>query len=101
MQTLGLPNDVLSNLDPLALIILIPIFNLFIYPALRRPRIKFTPIKKITLGFFCGSAAMVWAAVIQHVIYQRNPCGNQASTCGAPDGTLIVSNINVWEQTRR
>jgi len=99
MQTHGVPNDIISNLNPLSLIILIPIFDLFIYPGLRRAGIKFTPIKRMTLGFFCGSAAMVWAAVIQHVIYQRNPCGTSASTCEAPDGTLIVSTINVWAQT--
>jgi hypothetical protein len=30
MSTHGLPNDVLSNLDPLALIIFIPIFDIFV-----------------------------------------------------------------------
>lgn len=61
----GVPNDVLANLDPLALIIFIPICDLFIYPALRKANIHFTPIKRITWGFYTGSAAMVWAAVIQ------------------------------------
>lgn len=28
----GIPNDILNNLDPLALIILIPICDIFIYP---------------------------------------------------------------------
>ncbi|THU77529.1 hypothetical protein K435DRAFT_877721 [Dendrothele bispora CBS 962.96] len=46
MSTHGLPNDVLSNLDPLALIVFIPIFDFF----------------KITAGFFTGAAAMIWAA---------------------------------------
>jgi proton-dependent oligopeptide transporter, POT family len=61
----GVPNDILSNLDPLALIILIPICDIFIYPALRKVGIKFTPIKRITAGFLTGSAAMIWAAIIQ------------------------------------
>lgn len=78
MTTHNLPNDVLSNLDPLALIILIPICDLLvrlstftgyfsslislqIYPALRRAGLNFTALKKITLGFFTGSAAMIWA----------------------------------------
>ena len=43
MVTNGLPNDVLSNLDPFALIILIPICDLVLYPALRRAGINFTP----------------------------------------------------------
>ncbi|KAF9480589.1 peptide transporter PTR2A [Pholiota conissans] len=89
----GIPNDVLSNLDPFALIILIPICDLFIYPGLRRMGLNFTALKKITLGFFTGSAAMIWAAVLQHYIYKTNPCGDQASLC---DG---VSPLNVWIQS--
>ena len=65
MELNGLPNDILSNLDPFALIILIPICDLIIYPFLRQRGINFTPIKKITWGFYTGAAAMIWAAVIQ------------------------------------
>ena len=70
MVTNGLPNDVLSNLDPFALIIFIPICDRFIYPGLARMGIRFTPIKRITAGFLTGAAAMVWAAVVQHYIYK-------------------------------
>ena len=52
MVTNGIPNDVLSNLDPFALIIFIPICDLIIYPALRRAGINFSPLKRIALGFF-------------------------------------------------
>ena len=99
MVTNGLPNDVLGNLDPLALIIFIPICDLIIYPALRRAGINFSPIKRVTFGFFTGSAAMVWAAVVQHYIYKRNPCGYQASTCTDADGNPLTSDLNVWIQT--
>ena len=99
MVTNGLPNDVLSNLDPLALIIFIPICDLFIYPALRRAGIRFTPLKKITLGFFTGAASMVWAAVVQHYIYKRNPCGYEVATCTDADGNPVTSDLNVWIQT--
>lgn len=88
----GVPNDVIANLDPFALIICIPIFDLLIYPAFRKAGIKFTPIKKITAGFWIGSAAMIWAAVLQAYIYKRSPCGSHASDCENVD-------INVWAQT--
>ncbi|TBU28486.1 MFS peptide transporter [Dichomitus squalens] len=99
MVTNGLPNDVLSNLDPFALIIFIPICDIIIYPALRRAGINFTPLKKITFGFFTGSAAMIWAAVVQHYIYKRNPCGYHVATCQDADGNPITSDLNVWIQT--
>lgn len=64
-----------------------------IYPALRRAGINFTALKKITLGFFLGAAAMVWAAVTQFYVYKTSPCGELASEC---DGK--VSPLNVWIQ---
>jgi proton-dependent oligopeptide transporter, POT family len=70
MVTKGVPNDVINNLDPITLIVFIPICDIFIYPGLRKIGINFTPIKRITAGFFTGSAAMVWAAVVQHYIYK-------------------------------
>ena len=93
MDLHGVPNDILANLDPLALIIFIPVCDILLYPALRKANIRFTPIKKITFGFFVGSAAMVWAAIVQLYIYRTSPCGYQASSCDTP------APINVWAQT--
>lgn len=89
----GVPNDILSNLNPLSLIIFIPIFDFVIYPTLARLNIRFTALKRVTLGFFFASSAMVWAAVVQHYIYQTNPCGYYAATCDEP------STLNVWIQS--
>lgn len=99
MTTHGLPNDVLSNLDPFALIIFIPICDILIYPALRRGGINFSALKKICAGFGTGAAAMIWSAVVQHYIYKTNPCGYSAATCEARDGAPLVSPLNVWIQT--
>lgn len=99
MVTHGIPNDVLGNLDPFALIILIPITDRFIYPALRRAGIRFTPLKRITAGFFVGAAAMCWAAVVQHYIYKRNPCGYSVTTCVDSNDKIVTSDLNVWIQS--
>ncbi|KAF7340570.1 Peptide transporter PTR2A [Mycena sanguinolenta] len=99
MVTGKVPNDVLSNLDPFALIIFIPICDLLIYPTLRRYGINFTQLKKITAGFVTGSAAMIWAAVVQHYIYKTNPCGDHAATCFDANEVQIPSPLNVWIQT--
>lgn len=92
----GLPNDVLNNLDPFALIILIPFFDLVLYPFLRRSGINFTPIKKITLGFFCSALAMLCAALVQREIYGQSVCGTSAATC---EEEPFVPGLNVWAQT--
>lgn len=94
MKLNGVPNDVLGNLDPLALIIFIPVCDFVLYPFLRRMKINFSPIKKITAGFYTGAAAMIWAAVLQAYIYRRSPCGSHATEC-----ELGNVDINVWAQT--
>ncbi|KAI8308204.1 putative peptide transporter ptr2 [Colletotrichum sp. SAR11_240] len=98
MRLDGLPNDIITNLNPFALLIFIPICDKLIYPAIERAGLRFTPIKKITVGFLCATLSMVVAAVIQHFIYARAPCGRSAGDVecirerGPPDMT-------VWIQT--
>jgi proton-dependent oligopeptide transporter, POT family len=65
MRTDGFPNDLLANINPLTLVILIPIMDRFIYPGLRKIGIKMLPITRITLGFFIGATAMAYCAIIQ------------------------------------
>lgn len=90
----GLPNDIMQNLDPLALVILIPICDRLIYPALARAGINFSALKRICAGFITGALAMVWACVLQHYIYKQSKCGNYAS-----EGPECAVTINVWAQT--
>lgn len=74
METHGIPNDILTNIDPLTIIILVPILDRVIYPGLRRMGIAFRPLTRITCGFIICSLAMASAAVVQHIIYQSPPC---------------------------
>lgn len=66
----GVPNDIMSNLNPLSLIIMIPIINEVLYPFLRRKRIMPSPIKRIAMGFGFSTSAMVYSAVVQYYIYK-------------------------------
>ncbi|PYH39769.1 putative MFS peptide transporter [Aspergillus neoniger CBS 115656] len=92
MQLHGVPNDIINNLDPLALIIFIPIMDQFVYPGLRKMGFHFTPIKRIYAGYLLASASMIAAAVTQYYIYKLSPCGNHPSTCDE------AAPINVWVQ---
>jgi len=93
MQLNGVPNDIVNNLDPLALIIFIPIMDRFVYPAIRRLGFNFTPLKKIFVGYMLAAMSMIAAAVLQYYIYKKGPCGHYASSCDKP------APINVWVQT--
>ncbi|KAF2828948.1 PTR2-domain-containing protein [Ophiobolus disseminans] len=89
----GVPNDIITNLNPISLVIFIPIVDNFLYPALRKAGIKFTPIKRMAFGFLLASMAMVSASVIQYYVYQTGECGKYMNKCDNP------SPINVWTQT--
>lgn len=91
-------------MNPFALLIFIPLNDFFIYPTLRKAGIHFTPIKKITAGFFTGCAAMIWAAVVQYYIYQKSECDYYASGTRFDEalGETVdceEAPINVWAQT--
>ncbi|KAF2015762.1 peptide transporter PTR2-A [Aaosphaeria arxii CBS 175.79] len=85
----GIPNDLLSNFDPIAIIILVPIMDTLVYPFLRKRGINFSPIKKITAGFICGALSMVYAAVLQYYVYKTSGYYDTQD----PD---YKSPINVW-----
>jgi len=99
MELRGVPNDLLNNMNPLGIIILIPIMDFLVYPALRKMKIRFTPLRRMCAGFFVSMTAMIWAAVLQHYIYKLGECGNQMSTCEDADGNRVVAPIIVWAQT--
>ncbi|KAK6357661.1 hypothetical protein TWF718_001969 [Orbilia javanica] len=74
MDTHGIPNDLMQNFDPIAIIIFVPILDRIVYPLLQKARIRFPPINRITLGFTIASLAMAYAAIVQHLIYSAGPC---------------------------
>ncbi|EPE02851.1 pot family protein [Ophiostoma piceae UAMH 11346] len=98
----NVPNDVIGNLEPIALIVLILMLNEIAFPLLRRYRLNITPIKKITAGYLIASIAMAWAAVLQHCIYKKSVCGKYASgdlpNTDPPERCPPVD-ISVWAQT--
>ncbi|KAN0081888.1 POT family domain containing protein [Elaphomyces granulatus] len=97
MRLNAVPNDIVNNLNPLTLIIFIPIMDRIVYPLLRRIGIKFTPIKRITAGFIFAGAGMISATVTQYYIYEVNPCGKNANYCLEKNNEY--SDISVWVQT--
>lgn len=96
MRLDGIPNDVVTNLNPFSLLILIPICDKLVYPGLAKLGIRFTPIRKISCGFLCAALSMVVAAVIQSEIYKQSICGTRASSreCRKTPPDLLV-----WIQT--
>lgn len=100
MRGHGIPNDLMQNFDPISIIVFLPIMDRFVFPALRKARIPFPPINRIVAGFWIGSLAMAYAAVIQYYIYSRGPC-YEHPLCDASmvDGVARGNNIHIAAQT--
>ncbi len=90
MTTNGMPNDFFQSFNPLAIILMIPIQDCVIYPILRRKRIVFTSVDKITLGFVLAGLGSMYGALLQHRIYLTSKCGDHASTCPT------VAPVSAW-----
>lgn len=77
----GVPNDLMQNFDPIAILIFVPIFDRLVFPYLRKKNIKFRPIARISVGFVLASLSMAYAAVVQHLIYSAPPCYGHPLKC--------------------
>ncbi|EKG19705.1 Oligopeptide transporter [Macrophomina phaseolina MS6] len=101
MQGHGIPNDLMQNFDPIAIIVFVPILDRIVYPLMRKAKINFPPINRITLGFWVASLAMAYAAIVQHLIYSAAPCYD-APLCAASEdasGTAQGNRIHIAVQT--
>ncbi|KAG6919236.1 hypothetical protein DXG01_008032 [Tephrocybe rancida] len=95
MTTNGAPNDLLSNFNPLTIIVMAPVLNYGVYPYLRKIGINFSPIRRIVAGYLFGAATMLVGALLQWRVYETSPCGYHATACKV--GTT-VSPLSVWAQ---
>ncbi|RDB14757.1 Peptide transporter PTR2 [Hypsizygus marmoreus] len=95
LTTNGAPNDLLSNFNPLTIIVMAPVLNYGVYPLLRKLGIKFSPIRRIVAGFLLGAATMLVGGILQWRVYETSPCGYYSTNCKI--GTT-VSPLSVWAQ---
>ncbi|EEP75988.1 peptide transporter PTR2-A [Uncinocarpus reesii 1704] len=117
MELHGIPNDLMQNIDPITIIIFIPICDRLLYPSLRKigtyshdtlttlaltlifSGLPFKPITRITTGFFLASLAMAYAAIVQHLIYKAPPCYDFPKECPASEDGTVGNRIHVAVQT--
>lgn len=55
LTTNGAPNDVMDNFNSLIIILSIPVMNYGFYPYLRKHKIQYGPIARITTGFIIAT----------------------------------------------
>ena len=91
METNGTPNDLLPAMNQVGCIVLGPFIQEVLYPFLHRRRIYPTPVSRITVGFAFVTLSMLYATIVQLLIYKSPPCYDQPGSCGS-------NRVNVWIQ---
>lgn len=100
MEGHGIPNDLMQNFDPISIIVFIPVLESLIYPILRRCHISFRPVTRISFGFIVAAIAMMYAAIIQHVIYISPPCYDKPGCpASAINGQTQGNRVHIAAQT--
>ncbi|RDL29896.1 MFS general substrate transporter [Venustampulla echinocandica] len=95
LKTKGVPNDVIGNFNSLSIILMAPVLNFGLYPLLRKWKIHFGPVARITFGLSMAAVAGAGYAIINYYAYKLGPCGNHGTTgeCEIGEG---VADITIW-----
>ncbi|NXI00812.1 S15A1 protein, partial [Pachycephala philippinensis] len=59
--------------NPVLIVIMVPVVDYLVYPLIKKCKINFTPLKKMTVGMFLASMAFVAAALVQLQIDKTSP----------------------------
>ncbi|NXD36208.1 S15A1 protein, partial [Copsychus sechellarum] len=82
--------DQMQIVNPILIVIMVPVVDSVIYPLIKKCKLNFTPLKKMTVGMFLGSLAFVAAALVQVQIDKTYPVFPAA-------GQTQIKLINVGE----
>lgn len=87
-----LPNDFYQALNPIAIIILIPILSHLVYPYLLKVNRPLSPRLKIVIGFTITSIGTFLGAYVQNEVYRNSSCDiNHVSECEEPSQVSLFS----------
>ncbi|NXK06627.1 S15A1 protein, partial [Herpetotheres cachinnans] len=62
-----------QTVNPILIIVMVPVVDAVVYPLIKKCKINFTPLRKITVGMFLASLAFVAAALVQVQIDKTLP----------------------------
>ncbi|XP_061760728.1 solute carrier family 15 member 1b [Nerophis ophidion] len=65
--------DQMQTVNPILILILVPVMDSMIYPLISKCKLNFTPLKRMTVGMFLAALAFVAAALVQLQIDQTLP----------------------------
>jgi POT family proton-dependent oligopeptide transporter len=97
METHGIPNDIMPNIDPITVLILLPILDRVVFPFLRRLGVPVRHVDRITMGFLICGVSMLYASFVQRTIYAAPPCYDHPRATNCMDGR-VPNQVSVFFQ---
>lgn len=87
--------DQMQTVNPILIIILVPVVDIVLYPLIKKCNLDFTPLKKITVGMFLAAMAFVVAAIVQIEIDKTLPTLPNSNQIQVKVINLGTSNLTV------
>ncbi|XP_074946009.1 solute carrier family 15 member 1 [Phalacrocorax aristotelis] len=97
--------DQMQTVNPILIVIMVPVVDTVVYPLIKKCKINFTPLRKITVGMFLASLAFVAAALVQVQIDKTLPVFPAAGqsqikiiNLGTKNATVSFGS-SIWNET--
>jgi POT family proton-dependent oligopeptide transporter len=97
METHGIPNDIMTVIDPVAVLIFLPTLDRLIFPFLRKMGLALVAADRVKLGFVLCGIAMLYAALVQRMIYLSPPCYDHPRSLDCFDGKMPNAISVFWQ----
>ncbi|KAL1923435.1 uncharacterized protein VTP21DRAFT_8415 [Calcarisporiella thermophila] len=86
----------LNVFNSMVLVIIIPIFDILIFPFLHNRGFKFGHITRISIGFGITSICFLYVTILQAAVYNSPPYYNFTNISNIIPGTMPVNHISIW-----
>lgn len=87
--------DQMQTINAILIIVLVPIVDIVIYPLIKKCKLNFTPLKRMTVGMFFAAMAFVAAALVQLSIDNTLPIFPTSSQIQVKVINLGTQNLTV------
>ncbi|KAK2821764.1 hypothetical protein FQN49_007700 [Arthroderma sp. PD_2] len=98
MITYGIPNDALASLNPICVLIAVPLFESYLYPYMHKFNLPSRATVRMSIGFALTAVSMAIASGVQQVVYNAPPCYNMPLECPASENGNIPNQSSVLLQ---
>ncbi|KAM3935535.1 solute carrier family 15 member 1 [Leptodactylus fuscus] len=87
--------DQMQTVNPILIIVLVPLVDMVLYPLIRKCKLNFSPLKRMTVGMFLAAMAFVVAGIVQREIDPTLPNFPSSSNIQVKVINLGTANLTV------